>query len=52
MFAATVNATEESIVNAMVAARDMTGADGHRVIGLPHERLREVLRKYNRLAAP
>lgn len=52
VFAATVNATEESIVNAMVAARDMTGADGHRVIGLPHERLREVLRKYNRLAAP
>lgn len=52
IFAATVNATEESIVNAMVAARDMTGADGHRVIGLPHERLREVLRKYNRLAAP
>jgi D-aminopeptidase len=49
VFAATVNATEEAIVNAMVAAKDMTGADGHRVIGLPHEQLREVLRKYNRL---
>ena len=49
MFAATVTATEEAIINAMVAARDMTGIDGHRVIALPHERLREVLRKYNRL---
>lgn len=49
IFAATVNATEESIVNAMVAAKDMTGADGHRVIALPHDRLREILRKYNRL---
>ena len=49
VFAATVAATEEAIVNAMVAARDMTGADGHRVIGLPHDRLQEVLKKYNRL---
>jgi L-aminopeptidase/D-esterase-like protein len=49
VFAATVAATEEAIVNAMVAAQDMTGADGHRVIGLPHDRLREILKKYNRL---
>jgi D-aminopeptidase len=49
VFAATVAATEEAIVNAMVAARDMTGADGHRVIGLPHDQLREILKKYNRL---
>ena len=49
-FAATVEATEESIVNAMVAARDMTGADDHFVQALPHERLREVLARYNRLA--
>jgi len=49
VFAATVTATEEAIVNAMIAAKDMTGADGHTVIALPHERLREVLRKYNRL---
>jgi len=49
VFAATVSATEEAIVNAMVAAQDMTGIDGHRVLALPHERLREVLRKYNRL---
>lgn len=50
VFGATVAAVEEAIVNAMVAAKDMTGADGHRVMGLPHEPLREVLRKYNRLA--
>jgi L-aminopeptidase/D-esterase-like protein len=49
VFAATVAATEEAIVNAMIAAGDMTGIDDHRVIGLPHDRLREVLRKYGRL---
>jgi D-aminopeptidase len=49
LFAATVQATEEAIVNAMVAARDMTGIDGHYVRALPHEELRKVLAKYNRL---
>jgi L-aminopeptidase/D-esterase-like protein len=44
-----VEATEEAVVNAMVAAKDMTGADDHRVIGLPHAALRAVLKKYNRL---
>jgi L-aminopeptidase/D-esterase-like protein len=52
LFTATVQATEEAIVNALVAARTMAGRDGHRVIGLPHDRLREVLRKYNRLVPP
>ncbi len=50
LFQATVEATEEAIVNALVAAETMTGVDGHRVEALPHDRLREVLRKYNRLA--
>jgi len=49
LFAATVDATEEAIVNAMVAARTMTGVDGARAYGIPHERLRAALRKYNRL---
>src|ERR1700692_1766649 len=49
VFRATVEATEEAIVNAMVAAEDMTGVDDHRVIALPHEALRAVLRKYGRL---
>ena len=49
LFAATVQATEEAIINAMVAAETMTGIENHRVIALPHERLRTVLKKYNRL---
>jgi L-aminopeptidase/D-esterase-like protein len=51
VFEATVQATEEAIVNAMVAAETMTGRDNHRAIALPHDKLRAVLRKYNRLAA-
>jgi D-aminopeptidase len=49
VFEATVQATEEAIINAMVAAETMTGRDDHRVLALPHDRLREVLKKYNRL---
>lgn len=49
IFAATVQATEEAIINAMVAAKTMTGIEDHKVTGLPHDRLREVLKKYNRL---
>ena len=49
LFAATVEATEEAIVNAMVAATDMTGINGHHVRALPHDQLRAVLAKYNRL---
>ena len=50
IFLATVQATEEAVINAMVAAETMTGVDSHTVIALPHDRLREVLKKYNRLA--
>lgn len=49
LFRATVDATEEAIVNAMVAAETMIGRDGNKVPALPHDRLREVLKKYNRL---
>ena len=49
IFEATVQATEEAVVNALVAAQDMTGRDNHKVISLPHDQLREVLKKYNRL---
>ena len=49
LLAATVSATEEAIVNAMVAAETMRGAGGNTVHAIPHDRLREVLRKYNRL---
>jgi len=49
-FAATVQATEEAVVNAMIAAETMTGADNHRVRAIPHDQLRAVLKKYNRLS--
>ena len=49
VYEATVQATEEAIINAMLAAKTMTGADYLRVPGLPHDRLRAVLQKYNRL---
>ena len=49
LFEATVQATEEAVVNAMIAAKTMTGVNGHTVEALPHDRLREVLKKYNRL---
>jgi L-aminopeptidase/D-esterase-like protein len=49
IFSATVQATEEAVINAMVAAETMTGINDHKVIALPHEKLRAVLKKYNRL---
>ena len=49
VFAATVQATEEAIINAMVAAETMTGIENHRVRALPHDQLRAILKKYNRL---
>jgi L-aminopeptidase/D-esterase-like protein len=52
LFDATTLATEEAVINALVASDTMTGANSRQVIGLPHDRLREVLRKYNRLVNP
>ncbi|MBK6486021.1 MAG: P1 family peptidase [Gemmatimonadetes bacterium] len=49
VFRATVEATEEAIVNSMVAAQDMEGVNGNRVFAIPHERLRAALQKFNRL---
>ena len=49
LYEATVQATEEAIINAMLAARTMTGADWYRVPGLPHDRLRAVLARHERL---
>ena len=50
LFRATVNATEEAIANALVAAETMTGINANTVYAIPHDRLREILKKYNRLA--
>ena len=49
LFIATIDATEEAIVNSMLAAQTMTGADGIRVFGLPGDRVVAALRKYNRM---
>jgi D-aminopeptidase len=46
LFAATVQATEEAIINALVAARDMTGDQGHHVKALPHDELMEVIKAH------
>jgi D-aminopeptidase len=48
IFAATVQATEEAIVNALIDNHTMTGRDNHRVEALPHDRLREIMRKFGR----
>ena len=49
LFAGVVQATEEAVVNALIDNRSMTGRDNHRIDALPHDRLRELLKKYNRL---
>ncbi|HXG27070.1 MAG TPA: P1 family peptidase [Candidatus Binatia bacterium] len=49
LFEAAVEATEEAIVNALVAAETMTGRDGHTAHRLPHDRLVEVMRRHGRL---
>ena len=46
---ATVQATEEAILNALIAAETMRGRNGNLVYALPHERLQMVLKQYNRL---
>ena len=52
LFAAAVQATEEAIVNALVAGETMIGIDGNRIPGIGHDELREVLRRYQRLGQP
>ena len=49
LFQATVQATEEAIVNALVAAHDMQGTEGHFAMGLPHADLVALLEHYGRL---
>ena len=49
LFEAVVSATEEAIVNALIAAETMEGINGNKVYAIPHDRLVSVLRKYNRI---
>jgi L-aminopeptidase/D-esterase-like protein len=51
LFEATVGATEEAIMNAMVAARTMVGHKGRRVVALPQDKVREILQRHGRLGA-
>lgn len=46
---ATVQATEEAIINALVAAETMVGIDNRKVMAVPHDRLRQLMKAYNRL---
>ncbi len=49
VFQATVQAVEEAIVNALVAAETMTGVHGNTVHALPHDQVRAILRRHGRL---
>jgi L-aminopeptidase/D-esterase-like protein len=49
VFEAAVEATEEAIINALVAGETMTGVDGHRIEAISHDALLAVMRKYNRV---
>lgn len=52
LFQSTVEAVEEAIINAMVAAEDMEGINGNKAYAIPHDLLVETLRKYNRVGSP
>ena len=52
IFEGTAQASEEAVVNALVAAKTMTGNNGTRYFGLPHDELRAILQRYNRLEGP
>jgi D-aminopeptidase len=49
LFEATVFATEEAIVNSLIAAKTMTGIEGNTFFAIPHQRLKTIMKKYNRL---
>jgi D-aminopeptidase len=46
IFTGVVQATEEAVVNALVDNDSMTGRDNHRVEALPHDRLREIMKRF------
>jgi D-aminopeptidase len=49
LFEAVIGATEEAIVNSLVAGRAMTGYKGSHIEGLPHDRVKEILARHGRL---
>jgi L-aminopeptidase/D-esterase-like protein len=52
LFLATAEATEEAIVNALVAAKTMVGISGNTVHALPHDRLIDLLKEQGRYSSP
>ena len=48
LFSATVEATEEAIINALIGAETMTGRDGRRIEAIPHDRVRDLMKKFGR----
>ena len=49
LFLATAQATEEAIVNALIAAETRVGVNGNTVYALPHDRLIDILKEYKRI---
>ena len=49
LFTATIEATEEAIVNALFAGKTLTGINGNTVFGMPKEAVLRILKQYNRL---
>ncbi|WP_119268406.1 DmpA family aminopeptidase [Taklimakanibacter deserti] len=49
LFVATIEATEEAIIDSMIANQTMVGRDGNRCVALPHDRLIDVMKKYGRM---
>jgi L-aminopeptidase/D-esterase-like protein len=49
LFIATIEATEEAIIDSMIANETMVGRDGRRSVALPHDRLIDVMKKYGRM---
>lgn len=49
LFLATIEATEEAIINSLFAAETMTGRDGHKITSIPVDNVIEIMKKYNKI---
>jgi D-aminopeptidase len=49
LFAGVIQSVEESVLNALTTAQTMKGINDNTVYAMPHDRVREALKKYNRL---
>jgi len=49
LFEATIQATEEAIINALFAGKTLVGINGNTMYGLPKEAVLRIMKKYNRL---